>query len=228
MRSCPPGWRRWTGPAAAGHYNSKTVQQDVGRCESHDRHGLLPIITVDVRGQVDRAGFLSRPAVSSRARANHRVGWTSEGCSLGIGDELAVDDVGDPPLQAAHRFHRFLAGGALASVVGAAFVSRWIWVTAAMWIMWFIRRFPARESRWGLCSPDEASRGAVPVQDANRFRSANLVTSPTSARILAATTGPGVTNDGPADLDSVVVHRPVLGDVESRIVHPVAPSGLRR
>ena len=63
-------------------------------------------------------------------------------------------------------------------------------MTAAMWIMWFIRRFPARESRWRLFSPDEASRGAVPVQDANRLRSANRVTSPTSARIRAATTGP--------------------------------------
>ena len=30
----------------------------------------------------------------------------------------------------------------------------------------------------------------MPVQDANRFRSANLMTSPTSAKIRAATTGP--------------------------------------
>jgi NAD-specific glutamate dehydrogenase len=35
----------------------------------------------------------------------------------------------------------------------------------------------------------------------------------------------GVTNEGPADLDSVVVHRPILGDVERRIVHPVARTG---
>lgn len=34
-----------------------------------------------------------------------------------------------------------------------------------------------------------------------------------------------VTNEGPADLDSVVVHRPLLGDVEGRIVHPVARTG---
>src|SRR5665647_3086008 len=59
-----------------------------------------------------------------------------------------------------------------------------------MWIMWFILRFPARERRWRFCSPDEASRGAVPVQDANRLRSANLAMSPTSARVRAATTGP--------------------------------------
>ena len=32
--------------------------------------------------------------------------------------------------------------------------------------------------------------GAVPVQEANRFRSANRATSPTSARTRAATTGP--------------------------------------
>src|SRR5918995_674873 len=38
-----------------------------------------------------------------------------------------------------------------------------------MWIMWFIRRFPARDNRWRFCSPEEASSGAVPVQDANRF-----------------------------------------------------------
>lgn len=34
-----------------------------------------------------------------------------------------------------------------------------------------------------------------------------------------------VTNEGPADLDSVVVHRPILGDVEGWIVHPIAPTG---
>ena len=34
-----------------------------------------------------------------------------------------------------------------------------------------------------------------------------------------------VTNEGPADLDSVVVHEPVLGEVEGRIHHPVARTG---
>jgi hypothetical protein len=53
--------------------------------------------------------------------------------------------------------------------------------------MWFIRRFPARESRCRFCSPEEASRGAVPVQEANLLRPANRVTSPTSARTRAAT-----------------------------------------
>jgi len=47
-------------------------------------------------------------------------------------------------------------------------------VTAAMWIMWLIRRFLARESRCRFCSPEEASKGAVPVQDANRFDTAKI------------------------------------------------------
>ena len=42
-------------------------------------------------------------------------------------------------------------------------MSRRIWLIAAMWIMWFIRRFPARDSRCRFCSPDDASKGAVPV-----------------------------------------------------------------
>ncbi len=59
-----------------------------------------------------------------------------------------------------------------------------------MWIMWFIRRFPARESRCRTISPDEASMGAVPVHEAYRFRSVNRATSPVSASTRAATTGP--------------------------------------
>jgi uncharacterized membrane protein YsdA (DUF1294 family) len=61
-------------------------------------------------------------------------------------------------------------------------VSWRIWLAAAMWIMWLARRLPARDSRWRICSPEEASRGAVPVQEANRLRSANRATSPTVAR----------------------------------------------
>ena len=34
-----------------------------------------------------------------------------------------------------------------------------------------------------------------------------------------------VTNEGPVDLDSVVVYEPVLGEVEGRIRHPVARTG---
>jgi len=49
--------------------------------------------------------------VSSRARFR----------GLGVFDHLAVDDVGQPPFDAAQRFHAGLAGGELAAVVGAAF-----------------------------------------------------------------------------------------------------------
>src|SRR3978361_1051905 len=72
--------------------------------------GKWLIRSVDVRGQVDRAGLKSRPAVPSRARVV---------CPL-VGDELAVDDIGEPSLQVAQRFHRDLVRGELASVVGAA------------------------------------------------------------------------------------------------------------
>lgn len=34
-----------------------------------------------------------------------------------------------------------------------------------------------------------------------------------------------VTNEGSTDLDAVVVHRPILGDVEGRTIHPVARVG---
>ena len=43
-----------------------------------------------------------------------------------------------------------------------------------------MRRFPARDSRWRSWSPDEASNGAVPFQDAKWPRSGNRVMSPTS------------------------------------------------
>ncbi len=56
--------------------------------------------------------------------------------------------------------------------------------------MWFIRWFPALDRRCRTISPQEASIGAVPVQDAKRLRSANRATSPTSARIRAATPSP--------------------------------------
>ena len=39
----------------------------------------------------------------------------------GIGDELAIDRVGDPALEAAHCFHGLLALGSFASVVGPSF-----------------------------------------------------------------------------------------------------------
>ena len=44
-----------------------------------------------------------------------------------------------------------------------------------MWSTRFIRRFRARQSWWGACSPEDASSGAVPVRDAKRLRSAGYV-----------------------------------------------------
>jgi len=47
--------------------------------------------------------------------------WGGDGDSFGVGEELAVDGVGDPPLEAAQRFEAGLAGRELAPVVGPAF-----------------------------------------------------------------------------------------------------------
>ena len=69
-----------------------------------------------MRGKVGRAGFLSRPAVPSRARVTD-----CESLPFGVGDEASVEHVGEPPLQAAQRFHAGLAGCDFAPEVGAAF-----------------------------------------------------------------------------------------------------------
>jgi hypothetical protein len=63
-----------------------------------------------VRGQVDRAGLKSRPAVPPRARASSSI----------VGNKLAVDGVGDPAFEAAHGFGAGLACGEFAPVEGAA------------------------------------------------------------------------------------------------------------
>ena len=53
-----------------------------------------------------------------------------------------------------------------------------------------ILRFPPRERRWRTLSPEEASIGAVPVQDAKCPLSGNRVMSPTSTSSRAAPEGP--------------------------------------
>jgi hypothetical protein len=53
-----------------------------------------------------------------------------------------------------------------------------------------MRRFPARESRWRLLSPEDASIGAVPFQEAKWARLANRRMSPTSPSSRAAPDGP--------------------------------------
>ena len=56
---------------------------------------------------------MRRPAVPSRTRLDSRD-W----CCHGVGEELAIEGVGDPTFQAPHRFEGLLALGALAPVVG--------------------------------------------------------------------------------------------------------------
>jgi hypothetical protein len=65
----------------------------------------------------------------------------------------------------------------------------------------FIRRFPARESRCRFCSPDDASSGAVPFQDAKCALIGNLETSPMSPSSRAA----------PDGADPVESHEPSAG-----------------
>jgi hypothetical protein len=59
-----------------------------------------------MRGQVDRAGFSSRPAVPSRTR----FGWCRFAV-LSIGDQASVHDVGQASFEAPQRFHPGLASG---------------------------------------------------------------------------------------------------------------------
>jgi hypothetical protein len=63
-------------------------------------------------------------------------------------------------------FHGCLAVGLLAVVVGATSLELRIWTRAMMCRTRLICRFPARDSRWRTWSPEEASRGAMPFQDA--------------------------------------------------------------
>ena len=79
-----------------------------------------------------------------------RVYWLSRAEELpllGVGEELAVEGVGDTALEAAQRFERGLPGGLLAPEVSPARSVEADLADRAMWIMWFILRFPARESR---------------------------------------------------------------------------------
>ena len=53
----------------------------------------------NVRGKVDRTGFLSRPAVPSRARPS-RLSCAGQPCVFGVREGLAIKRVGDPALEA--------------------------------------------------------------------------------------------------------------------------------
>jgi hypothetical protein len=65
-----------------------------------------------MRGKVDGAGFLSRPAVSSQTRVNKLDRGCHHGC-LGVGNQLPVDGVGDSTvvgLSSGHRWDRGMSG----------------------------------------------------------------------------------------------------------------------
>ena len=55
---------------------------------------------------------------------------------------------------------------------------------------WLVRRFPARDSRCRTCSPEDTPVGAVPLQPANLSLAGNRPTSPASAGIRPAVSGP--------------------------------------
>jgi hypothetical protein len=101
-----------------------------------------------------------------------------------------ADDVGQPPFQRSHGFHRGLAGRDLAVEVGSALgrvaqlddshdVQRAVDLPVA-----------SADSRCRTCSPEDASMGAVPFQDAKWALSRKPVMSPTSTSSLAAPEGP--------------------------------------
>ena len=92
--------------------------------------------------------------------------------------------------QRAHGFHRGLAVGLAAVVVGAALGRVASWTVAMMCRTRLIWRFPSRDSRCRTWSPEEASIGAVPFQEAKWSRSGNRVMSPTSTSSRAAPEGP--------------------------------------
>jgi hypothetical protein len=111
--------------------------------------------------------------------------------SFGVGDELSIEGVGDPSLQAAQGLKLGLAVGSLASVVGPA------WGVEADLAdrgdVDHVVHPPVPgpgEAVAVLLAGGRVASGAVPVQDANRLRSANRAMSPTSAKVRAATTGP--------------------------------------
>jgi hypothetical protein len=62
---------------------------------------------------------MRRPAVPSRTRVNIDTRARVRG-GFGVGDELAIDGVGDASFQAAHLLQRLLPDGQLAPVVAPA------------------------------------------------------------------------------------------------------------
>ena len=108
-----------------------------------------------------------------------------------VGEHAGVDDVGQASFECAHGHHRGHARRLCVRRSRRGLRLGWrSWTTAMMCRARLIRRLPARESRCRCCSPEDASSGAVPFQDANRSRSAKRWMSPTSASSRAAPDGP--------------------------------------
>jgi hypothetical protein len=80
---------------------------------------------------------------------------------VGVGDEVAVDDVGDAPFQRPDGFLACFAFGDLAVVVDAAWGVVTELVTAAMWMAWLSLRFPLVLRRCLVLPADDTSIGAV-------------------------------------------------------------------
>ncbi len=132
------------------------------------------------RDWAGRAGLKSRTHVSSRARPG----------VFGVVDHLSVDHIGQTTFQSTPGFHRCFAVGESAAVVGAAFG-----VVTKLDHGHDVQdpvdaRFPARDRRWRSCSPEDASSGAVPFQEAKCPSVANRLMSVTSPSSLAAPEGP--------------------------------------
>lgn len=83
--------------------------------------------------------------------------------ALLVGQDAAVDGVGDASFQAAAGLLDGLVFGDLSSVVVAAGPGSRAWVTAATWMAALSWRLPRLDNRCASCSPLDTSMGAVPA-----------------------------------------------------------------
>jgi hypothetical protein len=146
---------------------------------------------------------------------------------LEVGEELAIDGIGDPPLQTPQGFAAGLALALLARHIGPAGM-----VAERLGDGHDVhgpvqRRLPPRFNRCRWTRPEEAGIGAVPLAAANLCRSAKRRTSPTSPRIRAATSGPTPwtwTRDVPVASTSFAIRRLSWRISASRRVQLVQPA----
>jgi hypothetical protein len=110
---------------------------------------------------------------------------------VGVGAQRPEQGVADAALEGAEGLFRGLARRDLLVVVGAALAVRMVdLVIAVMWMAWFTRLFPRRDSRQTLRFPEDTSTGAVLLQAAKWSRPGNRDTSSTSPSTIPAMTGP--------------------------------------